>query len=33
MTIRGHSNFEARQLVLIGAAAIVLFVFVWTLVL
>ena len=29
MTIRGHSNFEARQLVLFGAAAIVLLVFVW----
>jgi hypothetical protein len=30
MTMRGHSNFEARQLVLFGAAAIVLLVFVWT---
>ena len=33
MTIRGHSTFEARQLVLFGAAAIVLLIFVWTLVL
>jgi hypothetical protein len=33
MTTRGHSNFEARQLVLFGGAAIVLLVFVWTLVL
>ena len=30
MTIRGHSIFEARQLVLFSAAAIVLLVFVWT---
>jgi len=33
MTIRGHTNFEARQLVLFSAAAIVLLVLVWTLVL
>jgi len=33
MTIRGHSSFEARQLVLFGAAAIVVLIFVWTLVL
>jgi hypothetical protein len=33
MTIRGHSNFKARQLVLFGAAAIVLLIFMWTLVL
>jgi hypothetical protein len=33
MTIRGHTIFEARQLVLFSAAAIVLLVFVWTLVL
>ena len=30
MTIRGHTIFEARQLVLFSAAAIVLLVFVWT---
>jgi hypothetical protein len=30
MTIRGHSSFEARQLVLFGAAVIVLLVFTWT---
>ena len=33
MTIRGHSSFEARQLVLFGAAAIVLLVFAFALVL
>ena len=33
MTIRGDSNFEVRQLLLFGAAAIVLLVFVRTLVL
>ena len=30
MTIRGRSNFEARQLVLFSTAAIVLLVFAWT---
>ena len=30
MTIRRRSNFEARQLVLFGAATIVLLVFTWT---
>ena len=30
MTIRGHSSFEPRQLVLFGVAAIVLLVFTWT---
>jgi len=33
MTIREQSNFEVRQLVLFGAAAIVLLVFAWTFVL
>ena len=33
MTIRGHSSFDDRQLVLFGAAAIVLLVFAFTLVL
>lgn len=33
MTIRGHSSFEARQLVLFGAGAIVVLIFVWTLIL
>jgi hypothetical protein len=33
MTIRGHTNFETRELVLFSVAAIVLLVFVWTLVL
>jgi len=33
MTIQGHTNFEGRQLALFSAAAIVLLVFVWTLVL
>ena len=31
MTIRGRSNFLARQLVLFSTAAIVLLVFAWTL--
>ena len=30
MTTRGHSDFEARQLMLFGAATIVLLVFAWT---
>jgi hypothetical protein len=30
MTIRGHSDFEARQPMLFGAATIVLLVFAWT---
>ena len=30
MTIRRHSDFEARQLMLFGTATIVLLVFAWT---
>ena len=32
MTTRRHSDFEARQLVLFGVAAVVLLIFAWTLV-